>query len=435
MKPSAMYRSAKALLPVMLCTSCFHGVLAAPGPQARSLKEADADLQASLGGGDQPQPQTQLQPQPDWAPASNTIVVEQRDWNVFEGNLTSNMLSNPLWYVFQGGYILRTMSRDIDNLAFQLSNVLGDKQMAAFREDYFRTIAPLMTRFKLTEMRRESDNKIVWMYAQTLHESGVLPPGIMDAGGTLDTSFPRDDKAAQAGSANPFPQDTLTTKVFIRKLFQNKLENYPRGPVVLASDTNFLTVWHTIKQVMDNLKPLVDRVVEYANSAEWVTPAGSPKFVVATLPRQTFIVNRRDAGYAEYLKSFQMTTYEDENAREGWVEQGIFGYKLGLDMPNLYVAYATLVGNVYRSALTFLMDMFADIALRANDLGYESLLGPDKDFALPDFSDFTVTRQELKLWPQWSEGRYHTGPWPLTELPDNRDEISRQISGLMEVGN
>ncbi|KAK6346692.1 hypothetical protein TWF696_006810 [Orbilia brochopaga] len=390
---------AKGLMPVTFGISGLHGVHATPRPQTRSSMDA-------LGGS---------QPQPEWVQPVNTIIVEQQDWDGFAGNPTpgTKVLENPLWYIFQCGYILRAMSGDSDILAYQLSRVLEDNQMNAFRQEYFRTIAPLMTRFLWTQMKRQSDGEWVWLWAQTKHDGDPLPTGIMDSGGILDTSFPRDDRAAQVDSLNPFPRDTLTMKVLLKKLFQNTPEYQPRGPVVYVSDTNFLQAWHTVKQVIENLGPLVERVIEYCNAFKWRQPAGEPQLAVSSLPRQTHVSNRQDIGYGNYLSSFGMTSYENASEDNAWIENGVLGYKLGLDVPNLYTVYASLVNSVYRGALPFIMDMFADLALRANDLGDQTIFGPEVDFALPNFNDFTVTREELEKRPQWSEDRYRTEPWPL----------------------
>ncbi|KAF3903100.1 hypothetical protein ABW21_db0203987 [Orbilia brochopaga] len=417
---------AKALLPVIFGILGLRGAHASPRPQTRSQKDALADLQtateqANIGDS---------QPEPVWSPSGTSIYVLEQAWDGFAGNLTTGtkILENPLWYVFQAGYILRTMSRDIDHLAYQLYKVLGDEQMNTFRQEYFKTIAPVMTRFVWTKLRRESDGQSVWMFAQTKHEGDPLPTGVMDSGGILDTSFPRDDKAAQEGSANPFPRDTLTMKVLLKKLFQNTPEHHTRGTVVYASDTNFLQAWHTIKQVIDNLAPLVKEITKYANAAKWRQPAGQPKILASPYPRQTHVSLRQDVGYGDYLKSFQMTSYETGNEDTAWIDTGILGYKLGLDVPNFYVAYAALVNGVYRSALPFIMDMMADLALRANALGYETIFGDELDFALPDFSNFKVTRAELETRPQWSEDRYHTAPWPLAEPPTQQIGISAASS-------
>ncbi|EPS36580.1 hypothetical protein H072_9815 [Dactylellina haptotyla CBS 200.50] len=396
-------------------------VFANPHPQGGGLEDG---LQKSLEKLRSQQDYTRpAPPTSEWAPSQNSIAVRKAQWDEFANGLTTNMTENPLWYIFHGGYLLRNLARDAERLSMALYPITEDKTWWEFRDEFFKIISPLMTEFVPTEETRP-DGRKVSVYRQNKHlTTGYLESGIMDKGGIFDTSFPRDDKAVQAGVTNPFPRDTLTMKVLVKKLFQDTVEDFDGVQVVFASDDRFKQVWYTILAVYDRLGPFVDKVAMYVNRLEWVKPktkskkSKQPKIVVDVRPRQTKEFNRQEVGYAGYYKKFaeELALHENEVSDPVLFSTAFMARALGFeDSPNMFAAYGIMINTIYRSVLPLMMDMFADIAVRMNNLAKKSVSGADANWGILKTPDANLLGI-LRNWPEWTEGRYRDVAWPIPQ--------------------
>ncbi|KAF3908376.1 hypothetical protein AA313_de0209999 [Arthrobotrys entomopaga] len=332
------------------------------------------------------------------------------------------MTENPLWWIFQASGTLRNLCRDAEKLAQALYLLTEDIQWLVFRELFFQFIAPLMTEF-LVVQQTTSDGRKVSSYRQDEYHirKGKVPPGIMDKGGIFDTSFPRDDWKAQGESANPFPRDTLTMKVLVKKLFQDTVEDFNGQQVVFASDDRFRKAWSTVWKVYMNLGSLVTEVANHVDGKEWgPVSKDAPKAVVDVRPRQTREFDRQKIGYEQYYRGKfgeALAAHEAEDPDSKWLAGGFMGraFKI-IDTPNMFVVYGVILNTIYRSVLPFMMDMFADIAVRMNDLARDSVSSFEFNWGIPvvpgqQFSPLEI----LQKWPEWTEGNYRTDAWPIPQ--------------------
>ncbi|KAF3904789.1 hypothetical protein ABW20_dc0103358 [Dactylellina cionopaga] len=366
-------------------------------------------------------------PESEWAPPLNNIAISKAQWDEFTKGLTTNMPENPFWYIFHAAYLFRSLSYDIARLSIQLNTIKGDNKWINFRDRYFKITAPLMNEIRAVQEMR--NGRPVRVYKQLSHIPAGTKPGVMDKGSIFDTTFLRDDHQAQEGNPNPYPRDTLTMKVLLKKLFPDITEEVYDGETLLfVDDTNFKLVWQSVKQVYDELGPLVTEVVKYAEELWWLPNMQRPRIDVR--PRQTREFKREDIGYKGYYEKFSapLEGHEQEDQDSDWIPAGIAGraYSELLSQafgnvddtesvgPNMYAAFALLYTTIYNSALPLMMDMFADISVRMNNLAMNSAVSSlDLRWGIPSVPGFSPSKATLKNWPEWTEGKYMTVAWPI----------------------
>ncbi|KAK6537433.1 hypothetical protein TWF694_011620 [Orbilia ellipsospora] len=387
-------------------------------PQGSTLDEA---LQKSLANLRQLQgPPRPIPPESEWVAAQDNIIVQKPEWDAFATSLTTNMTENPLWWIFHAAGVLRNLSRDVERLALALGGLTEDETWMVFHETFFQIISPLMTEFMVVQQTR-SDGRKVRVYQQDQHyfENSKKPLGIMDKGGIFDVSFLRDDWNAQGEAPNPFPRDTLTMRVLVKKLFQDTIEDFDGDKVVFASDERFKQAWNTVWKVYNDLEVFTDKVVKYVDGKKWGPVSGTkPRMVVDVRPRQTREFLRLEIGYEQYYHqkfSEALAAHEIEDPDSKWLAPGFLGRVLNVeDTPNMFVVYGVIINTIYRSVLPFMMDMFADIGVRMNDLARNSVSSLEFNWGVPSTPGLNNLKT-LRKWPEWTEGIYRTVAWPIPQ--------------------
>ncbi|KAK6336959.1 hypothetical protein TWF718_009747 [Orbilia javanica] len=359
----------------------------------------------------------------EWAAPSDDIMVRKAAWDKFTTDLTTNMPENPMWYLLRSSHLLRYFSRDAEVMAGGIYKNTKNTLWLDFRDEYFDIVAPLMTEFTW----EQPDPKKRGNYFQSKHRTPAKPSGLMDRGGIFDSSFPPDrwNSTMPDGSPNPYPGDTFALKVAVSKLFQPRPEDYDGQKVVFISDTRFDVLWTTVKQVYDRLGPFTKKVAAAANKEKWKlgNPGGAATRKVDLNSRQTREYKREKVGYASYYEKFweEFDVYDEHDDPSKWMQsEWVTGLILGHRMnvyatTNVFVAYGILVVTVYNSVLALMMDMLADIALRANILARSSVASIDPLWGLPKDPSFDLDVSILEKYPEWTEGVYMTWGFPIPE--------------------
>ncbi|KAK6512970.1 hypothetical protein TWF506_009132 [Arthrobotrys conoides] len=359
----------------------------------------------------------------EWAAPGEDIIVRKSAWDKFATDLTTDPPNNPMWYLLRASHLLRYFSRDAEAMAHGIWQNTKNVKWLDFRDEYFEIISPLMTEFTW----EQPDPKKSGNYFQAKHRTPTAPPGLMDRAGIFDSSFSPDpwNSTLPNGSPNPYTRDTFALKVAVSKLFQPKPEEYDGQPVVFINDSRFDLLWTTVKQVYDRLEPFTKKLAEAVNKEKWKLgdPGGSATKKLDMRPRQTREFQREKEGYESYYEKFweEFDAYDEQqdpskSLQSHWVFGLLMGHKLKYpNTTNVFVAYGILVTTVYHSVLALMMDMLADIALKANILARKSLVSIDPLWALPKDPDFEVDVSTLEKYPEWTEGVYMTWWYPIPE--------------------
>ncbi|KAK6349576.1 hypothetical protein TWF696_005861 [Orbilia brochopaga] len=395
-------------------------------------------------------------PLPDWYHTPD-ITLTADEWTRFTSTLGTSMLENPAWYLFHSGYLLREFSRQQERLATLLAVTTKDRQWGRFRMEYFRIIAPLTTEWYPLDAKEVVDGgdpvpctvfgvDVANGYRENVryHPGIDVPPGIMDCGGVLDTSAERDNPRSQR-DVNPFPRDSISVRNVLRNLFSAREQD--DGERVLASQTGFINAWQTTHRTIERMAPFVESVFEYIESIP-PDPTRSPDDtpLVDERPRQTRLFRREEIGYQSYYDdkfggSFLAT--DELLADPEWLDEAVVAY-VGREAgaPDVFVLYGVIVNTVFRGILPLMMDMFADIAVKANEMAgstYQDIYtsGLEKHplamWAVPEGEEFSVPLDVLRVWPEWTEGVYVTEAWPVPE-GGLRDAVDRMaVERVLEL--
>ncbi|KAJ6264903.1 hypothetical protein Dda_1056 [Drechslerella dactyloides] len=401
-------------------------------------------------------------PLPGWYYTPD-LTLTNEEWTDFTTKaLSTNMLENPVWYLFHCGYLLREFSRQQERLATLLALMTKNRQWGRFRTEYFKIIAPLTTEWYPLDAEEVQDGEaqvpctvfgveVANAYKENTryHPSVDVPPGIMDCGGPLDTSAERDNPRAQS-DGNAFPRDYISVHKIIRGLFSAQGQEDEEGRwQVFASQTGFLKAWLITHQTIERMAPFVEGVFEYIEAIPpdlSRLPDEMP--LVDERPRQTRLFPREKIGYQAYYDdkfggSFMAT--EDLVADPEWLDEAVTAY-IGREAgaPDVFVLYGVIVNTVFREILPLMMDMFADIAVKANDVArshVQLLSGIDASglkknplltWAIPESEEFEVSEDILRLWPEWTEDVYVVDPWPVPES-ELQDAVNRMaVEKLLE---
>ncbi|TGJ73112.1 hypothetical protein EYR41_000230 [Orbilia oligospora] len=301
------------------------------------------------------------QDNPPWYHPPDFYVTAQECDDFIKPRKDHNYLEDPVWYIFHGGYILRDFSRQQEMLATILANYTGDNTWLDFRTQYFRIIAPLTMEWypigsevdgypkNMQNECRVARRKLKNSYKEKIetHLTIDIPPGIMDCGGSMDTSAERD--GSRKGNSKldppewlfqfpgqkhfPFPRDSISIRGMLKDLF--------------------------------NATPQIDK-----NTGEVMVGVSQ-----AERQRQTRIFRREKIGYEEYFNlKFGGTLSEttDRVTDSEWINPAALMYSyLEKGAHDLLVTYGNIINIVYRGLLPLIMDMMADISVRENDLAVE----------------------------------------------------------------
>ncbi|KAK6343502.1 hypothetical protein TWF730_011092 [Orbilia blumenaviensis] len=382
----------------------------------------------------------------EWAAPTDDhdITVRKAVWDEFSTGLTTNMRENPMWYMLRAAHLLRYFSRDAEVMAQGIYQTTQNAKWLQFRDEYFEIIAPLMTEFTW----EQPDPKKPGNFFQTKHQNlPTLPRGLFDRAGLFDSSFapdPFNDTLAD-GAPNTYPHDTIALKIALAKLFQPRTEDFDGQPLVTVSDTRFIYLWTTIKEAYDRLAPLTKRLAKAVNKEKWKLgdPGGAATKKLDMRPRQTREYKRAEAGYENYYEKFweEFDAYDEHEDPSKWMQSEwviglLFGHRLNIpNTTNVFVAYGIMVTTVYHSVLALMMDMMADIALRANIVARSSVASINPTWALPQSPEFSVSLATVEKYPEWTDGMYRTTGYPIPDqvlpmvLPlfqQQREERNRQ---------
>ncbi|KAK6534845.1 hypothetical protein TWF281_006144 [Arthrobotrys megalospora] len=392
------------------------------------------------------------------------FIVSVKEWKEFIKPPADNYLEDPVWYLFYSGYLLRDFSRQQELLATLLANYTGDRTWIDFRTQYFNIIAPLTTEWYPIDSEDDglpkAGQKKCKVAGRTLentykekteaHPDVDVPPGIMDCGGSMDTSAERDDPRKGGSQFDPpkslfrfpgqrylpFPRDSITVRKMLKNLFSSTPYRDEKGELVIGvSQVEFLKDWHIIFQVIEQLGAFMIQVHEKIAQTD-LKPLWPERHnpIVDKRQRQTRVFKREKIGYEDYFNmKFGGTLSQTTDALEdpNWIPLAVKIYARSMEgAPDIYVAYGNIVNIVYRGIFPLMMDVMADIAVKANDLAkkhaewpeggpippkYAGKPHPLLTWAFPKFLDFSVAGSVLRKWPEWTEFEYRVEPWPLKE--------------------
>ncbi|KAF3915655.1 hypothetical protein ABW21_db0209785 [Orbilia brochopaga] len=440
----AQEAATRVLALLTILSSCLDRVAAVRKPRARTLED-NTKYEPEI---------TRPPPLPDWYYATD-LTLSSDEWTNFTTKaFSTDMLENPVWYLFHSGYLLREFSRQQERLATLLAVVTKKRQWGRFRTEFFQIIAPLTTEWYPLDAKEVKDGEpqapctifgveVPNEYKENTryHPDIDVPPGIMDCGGPLDTSAERDNPRAQRDQ-DPFPRDYLSVQGILRGLFSAHVQESEDGQWrIFASQTGFLKAWLITRQTIERMTPFAESVFEYIGAIPpdlSRLPDETP--LVDERPRQTRLFPREKIGYQAYYDekfggSFMAT--EELLPDPEWLEEAVIAYSgRHPGAPDVFILYAVIVNTIFRGILPFMMDLFADIAVKANDLAkphakYPSWIDSSRlrehpllTWAIPKYEGFNVPEDVLRVSPEWTEGVYRVEPWPVLE-DELRDATNR----------
>ncbi|KAK6521704.1 hypothetical protein TWF506_001908 [Arthrobotrys conoides] len=394
------------------------------------------------------------------------FYVTAKEWDDFtKPPKGDNYLEDPAWYLFHSGYILRDFSRQQERLATELANLTGDRTWIDLRTQYFNIIAPLTTEWYPIDSKidgypkdmqkecRVAGKTLKNSYKEKIeaHYMINVPPGIMDCGGSMDTSAERDDPR-KGGSKfdppeslfrfpgqkyRPYPRDSITVRGMLKNLFSGtpKTDKKTGEVMVGVSQVEFIKNWLLIFRVIEELEEFMTEVHEKIDETElkplWPEDKNP---IVDKRPRQTRIFRREKIGYEEYFNSkfggtLSQTT--DRVTDSEWIILAAIMYRhTEKGAPDIFVVYGSLINIIYRGILPLMMDMMADISVKANDLAIEHAEWPEGmpipekyigkthpllSWGFPKVWYFFIIGGVMRQWPEWTDGQYRVEPWPLKQ--------------------
>ncbi|EPS39321.1 hypothetical protein H072_6926 [Dactylellina haptotyla CBS 200.50] len=344
-------------------------------------------------------------------------------------------------------------------MAFLLEELTNNTAWRYFRTEYFRLVVPLTTEWYPVDEtverspEREGIDCLAFSkitpkgYQERLeyHSHIDVPPGIMDCGGSLDTSGERDNPRAGGRSKNLpkwvsdfsdppntlFPRDSISVRLILEQLFSVTPRMTESGPVVDVSQIGFLKAWYTTYNVWRRLNDFVIKIMGYMESipVEPLWPEGQNPIVDQRF-RQTRIFRREVIGYEKYFNEKfggALLSTTDLIADPEWVEEAVRMYAHRWNnAPDPFVLYRVMVMAVARGVLSLMMDMFADISVKANNMAMryvddatrstdpQNKLENTAKWAIPDHRRFNK-EEVLRSWPEWTNGVYEITAWPVPE--------------------
>ncbi|KAF3166259.1 hypothetical protein TWF788_000513 [Orbilia oligospora] len=278
-----------------------------------------------------------------------------------------------------------------------------------------------------------------------------IPPGIMDCGGSVDTSAERDDPRKGGSKFDPpewlfsfpgqnhfpFPRDSISVRGMLKNFFSAtpQIDKKTGEVMVGVSQAEFVKDWDIIFQVIRQLGAFMEKVHEKIDQRvlKPLWPEGLNP-IVDKRQRQTRIFRREEIGYEEYFNlkfGGTLSQTADRVTDSEWINLAALMYShLEKGAPDLLVTYGNIINIVYRGLLPLIMDMMADISVKANDLAVEHAEWPEGtpipeeyigkshpllSWGFPKFVDFFIIGGVMRQRPEWTDYRYRVEPWPLKQ--------------------
>ncbi|KAK6350592.1 hypothetical protein TWF718_003781 [Orbilia javanica] len=402
---------------------------------------------------------------PPWYhPPDFSVTVQE--WEGFiKPPINHNYLEDPVWYLFYSGYMLRDFSRQQEMLVTILANYTADRTWIDFRTQYFTIISQLTTEWypidsavdgypkDMQKECRVAKKKLKNSYKEKIetHLGLDIPPGIMDCGGSMDTSAERDNPRSGGSRFDPpewefrfpgqkylpFPRDSVTVRGMLKNLFSGTpyIDKKSGKLMIGVSQVEFINDWYLIFRVIEELGEFMTKVHEKIDDTDledlWPEDKNP---IVDQRERQTRIFRREKIGYEDYFNTKFGGTLSQTTERledPDWIRLAASMYRNSAEgAPDIFVAYGNIINIVYRGVLPFMMDMMADISVKANDLAIkhaewpEGAPVPEKyvgkphpllSWGFPKFLDFYIVGGAMRRWPEWTDYQYRVEPWPLKQ--------------------
>ncbi|KAK6355719.1 hypothetical protein TWF718_000112 [Orbilia javanica] len=378
----------------------------------------------------------------NWAPIGETIIVTQAQWADFENSLgLGQRQSGPVWYLLEAVIRFLGLSTSIESTGLLIQNTLyengegdaidiWDQYLGAFSD----TIEPLDNHLwdpKDPEVKsqtarsfvddivaKEAPDKQERIFQMLLKSQ--LTPGLMNRGGTLDPGNVREP-------------NLLSMKVLLRRLFDYTVDPGHADEIFLNSGP-FLQAWGLTYNIMAKLSSFETKAGVLADAAREVfLPEDANDEEVwhpITDPYPVGLYKRQDIGYDEYFNlKYEGTTRpmgSDEELSQRWGMEASH-----LEIANMIASYRNQLDGLIKGLFPFMMDMLADIGVKAHDLSKNSRW-QRKNWPLLDIEGLDTSIELLRKYPEWSEGQYETGTNFLPHYPDWMERRMR-LSGILDL--
>ncbi|KAK6530382.1 hypothetical protein TWF694_003737 [Orbilia ellipsospora] len=358
-----------------------------------------------------------------WAPPGESILITPKQWQDFEKSLgVGTDREGPIWYILVAARRVLQLSHSLTSTVILLQQALAERGEANVEEvlDQFITrfsdlIGPLDNylyrlphhRTDYTQnpaainMKTEGNPQLKEAFAQMLT---ILEqtPGLLNRGGVLDPG----------SQGQP---SSISTRVTLRRMFDYDVGKTATDTAILLNDAYFLRAWETVYGVMQNLAQFEEQVTETMerlrlkylpnNAAAYRQPVFDPYPVG--------LYDRKADGYGNYwLYKYELGTRSpgnDDQLGEMWGNYNVNNSTI----TDMCASYLIQLDSILRGVLPFMMDMFADIAVKANELANTSEWRK-KNWAVIKTPDLAPSIDFLKQYPEWSEDAYSTQAqnWP-----------------------
>ncbi|KAK6500419.1 hypothetical protein TWF481_010763 [Arthrobotrys musiformis] len=221
-------------------------------------------------------------------------------------------------------------------------------------------------------------------------------PGLMNRGGTLDPG--KLQKPTVVGQ-----------RVILRRLFDFTADPSGKGEILLNSGP-FLQVWEATYKTITKLSNFEEEIGVLAESTRLrYVPHdvdGGEVWRPITDPYPVGLYNREEIGYDGYFElKYEGTTRgmgTEQELSQRW------GMEVSdLDIANMIASYRNQLDGLIRGLLPLIMDMLADIAVKAYDMSKKSRW-PRNNWPLPHIEGLDTSIELLRRYPEWSEGQYET---------------------------
>ncbi|KAF3914471.1 hypothetical protein AA313_de0204012 [Arthrobotrys entomopaga] len=359
-----------------------------------------------------------------WAPIGDTILVTPKQWQNFEQSLGMGTdRQGPVWYILVAARRALQLSSSLtgtiillqealvgrgepdaeellDQFITRFSDLVGPLdnylyRLPDYRTDYTQNPAAI-------EMKGDENPQLKEALAHILTRLEQLP-GLLNRGGVLDP-----------GSQNN--PSLISTRVTLRRMFDYDAGKTATDTDILLNDAYFLRAWEVVYGVMRNLAQFEEQVTDVMDGFRLkYLPADTPIMdrEVVFSPYPVGLYNREDEGYENYwLYKYELTTRSPGNEDQlgkMWGDHAVSD----LAIASMCSSYLIQLDAISRGVLPFMMDMFADIAVKANELANNSKW-KKRNWAIVDTPDLAPSIELLRQYPEWSEDVYTTQPqhWP-----------------------
>ncbi|KAK6530682.1 hypothetical protein TWF281_007521 [Arthrobotrys megalospora] len=369
-------------------------------------------------------PATRLNPdQISWAPPGETIVVNQTQWADFETSL--GMVNNqrgPVWYLLEAVTRFKALSISLEATALLIQDALVNRDepnALPIWDNYIGRFGDLIEPLDNhlfdpddiasgTNMARQFVQDIGIGVSLDKQETIVgalqktqLTPGLMNRGGTLDPG-------------NIQQPNLLSTKVTLRRLFDYNAD--PQGgDNILLNSGPFLQAWELTYKAATALAEFEAEARDMADAFRLqYLPLDANEDEIwhpITEPYPVGRFRRQSIGYDGYwFSKYEGRTRPaggDEELGERWGES-VTNKNLNLAVSNMIASYLDQMDGLIKGLLPMLMNLFADIALKAHAMAAKSSWR-SKNWPLLNMPGLDTSLDLLERYPEWSEGRYETG--------------------------